>query len=63
MEEKFIKHGNSARVDPKNPQQINGKYYTSIITDNKTLPDGSVVNVLEDNAETARKEVDSIRLS
>ena len=25
--------------------------------------DGSVVNVLEDNAETARKEVDNIRLS
>lgn len=63
MKEKFIKHGNSARVDPNAPKQINGKYYTSIITDNKTLPDGSVVNVLEDNAETARKEVDSIRLS
>lgn len=63
MAKRLIKHGNSARVDPKNPQQINGKYYTSIITDNKTLPDGSVVNVLEDNAETARKEVDNIRLS
>lgn len=63
MEKRLIKHGNSARVDPKHPQQINGKYYTNIITDNKTLPDGSVVNVLEDNAETARKEVDSIRLS
>lgn len=63
MEKRLIKHGNSARVDLENPQQINGKYYTSIITDNKTLPDGSVVNVLEDNAETARKEVDNIRLS
>ncbi|MDE6132136.1 MAG: hypothetical protein K2G04_01985 [Oscillospiraceae bacterium] len=63
MKKRLIKHGNFARVDPKNPQQINGKYYTSIITDNKTLSDGSVVNVLEDNAETARKEVDNIRLS
>lgn len=63
MEKRPIKHGNSARVDPDKPEQINGKYYTSIITCNKTLPDGSVVNVLEDNAETARKEVDSIRLS
>lgn len=63
MEKRLIKHGNYAKVDPKNPQQINGKYYTSVITCNKTLPDGSVVNVLEDNAELARKEVDNIRLS
>ena len=63
MEKNLIKHGNYAKVDPKNPKQINGKYYTSVITCNKTLADGSVVNVLEDNAEMARKEVDSIRLS
>lgn len=63
MEKHLIKHGNYAKVDPNNPGQINGKYYTSVITCNKTLPDGSVVNVLEDNAELARKEVDSIRLS
>lgn len=63
MEKRLIKHGNSARVDPNKPEQINGKYYTSVITCNKTLPDGSVVNVLEDNAETARKEADNIRLS
>ena len=63
MEKNLIKHGNHARVDPANPKQINGKYYTSVITCNKTLPDGSVVNVLEDNAELARKEVDNIRLS
>ena len=60
---RLIEHGNYARIDVNNPQQINGKYYTNIITCNETLPDGSVVNVLEDNAETARKEVDSIRLS
>ena len=63
MKKNLIKHGNHARVDPKNPQQINGKYYTSIITCNKTLADGGVVNVLEDNAELAREEVDNIRLS
>lgn len=63
MKKKLILHGNHARVDPKNPLQINGRYYTSIITCNKTLTDGSVVNVLEDNAELARKEVDNIRLS
>lgn len=37
-------------------------YTTNIITCNKTNPDGSVVNVLEDNAELARKRVDEIRL-
>ena len=63
MEKRFIKHGNKAKADPDDPKQINGSYYTNIITCNKTLPDGSVVNVLEDNAETARKEVDNIRLS
>ena len=63
MEKRLIKHGNNAMVDPEHPQQINGKYYTNIITCNKTLPDGSVVNVLEDNAEMAREEVDNIRLS
>ena len=60
---RLIKHGNYARIDVNNPKQINGQYYTNIITCNETLPDGSVVNVLEDNAETARKEVDNIRLS
>ena len=63
MKKPFIKHGNNARVDPNDPKQINGGYCTNIITCNKTLPDGSVVNVLEDNAETARNEVDNIRLS
>ena len=63
MSENFIKHGNNARVDPNDPKQVNGGYYTSVITCNKTLPDGSVVNVLDDNAEMARKEVDNIRLS
>lgn len=63
MWKNLILHGNHARVDPKNPKQINGRYYTSIITCNKTLSDGSVINVLEDNAELARKEVDNIRLS
>ena len=63
MAKRLIKHGNYARIDVNNPQQINGRYYTNIITCNETLPDGSVVNVLEDNAETARKEVDNIRLS
>ncbi len=59
----LIKHGNYAQIDVNNPQQINGKYYTNIITDNVTLPDGSVVNAHEENAAIARKEVDNIRLS
>ncbi|MCH5194899.1 MAG: hypothetical protein J1F11_13140 [Oscillospiraceae bacterium] len=63
MEKRLIKHGNQAKADPEHPQQINGMYCTNIITCNKTLPDGSVVNVLEDNAEMAREEVDNIRLS
>ena len=62
MDNSFVKHGNQAKVT-ETPQQINGKFYTNTITSNKTLPDGSVVNVLEDNAEFAKKEVDNIRLS
>lgn len=63
MKKKLIKHGNHAKVNPKHPNQINGKYYTNVITCNKTLSDGSVVNVLEDNAEFARNEINNIRLS
>ena len=63
MKKKLIKHGNYAKVNPKQPNQINGKYYTNVITCNKTLSDGSVVNVLEDNAEFALNEIDNIRLS
>lgn len=40
----------------------NPLYTTNIITCNKTRRDGSVVNVLEDNAEAARKRVDEIEL-
>ncbi len=63
MKKKLIKHGNYAKVNPKQPNQINGKYYTNVITCNKTLSDGSVVNVLEDNAEFALNEINNIRLS
>lgn len=63
MKERLIKHGNLAKIDPERPQQINGKYYTSVITCNKTLADGSVVNISDENAELARKEADNIRLS
>ena len=42
---------------------IKGRYYTNTITCNKTLASGEVVNVLEDNAEFAKDEVDNIRLS
>jgi|GEM_PF-6851692 hypothetical protein len=41
----------------KNSCDVPGKYCTNITTCNKTLPDGSVVNVLEDNAELARNIV------
>jgi len=59
----LIKHGNKARVNPQKPRQINGKYYTNVITYNKTLADGSVVNASEENAEQAREECNMIRLS
>lgn len=62
MSDKFTKHGNKAKVSVKS-KQLNGRFYTNAITCNKTLPDGSVVNVLEDNAEFAREEVNNIRLS
>lgn len=63
MSKRLIKHGNKARVNPSDPRQINGKYYTSVITYNKTLADGSVVNASEENAELARIECNRIRLS
>ena len=62
MNGKFTKHGNQAKVGVKS-KQLNGKFYTNTITCNKTLADGSVVNVLEDNAEFAREEINNIRLS
>lgn len=34
-------------------------FETNIITDNKTLPNGNVVNVSEENAEYARDWVDA----
>lgn len=60
MKKIFKKHGNKATSELN---QLNGRYYTNVITCNKTLSDGSVINVLEDNAEFAKKEVDNIRLS
>ena len=63
MKKTFIKHGNQAKVDKDCPQQINKSFYTNTITCNKTLPDGSVENVSEENAEFAKEEVDQIRLS
>lgn len=62
MENKLIKYGNKAKVNAKS-KQLNSKFYTNVITCNKTLSDGSVVNVLEDNAEFARNEINDIRLS
>lgn len=40
-----------------NPK-TDSRYRTYIITDNKTLPDGSVVNVSDENAVLARRWVD-----
>lgn len=57
---KLIKHGNQAKSEG---MQLNGKYYTNAITFNKTLPDGSIINALEDNAEFIREESNNIRLS
>lgn len=37
-------------------------FLTNIITCNKTLPDGSVENLLPSNAETARERVNNIKL-
>lgn len=57
MKKRMIK--NTEKYD----NQLKGKFYTNTITCNKTLPDGSVVNVLEDNAEFIRDEINNIRLS
>ena len=43
--------------------KIMGRDYTNTITCNKTLANGDIVNVLEDNAEFAKDQVDNIRLS
>lgn len=37
-------------------------FLTNIITCNRTLPDGSVENLLPSNAEIARERVDNIKL-
>ena len=42
----------------KKSKDISPKYETYIITDNKTLSDGNVVNAHDENAELARKWVD-----
>ncbi len=44
------RYGNHARVNPDRPYQINGAFSTNCITCNHTNPDGTVENVLEDNA-------------
>lgn len=50
------------KTRPKNGDEFINEYYTNIITNNKTLPDGTVVNENVSNAEYARKRVDEIRL-
>lgn len=49
-------------VKSKEKKEISSLFLTNIITCNKTKPDGSVVNQLEDNAELARHRVNNIRL-
>lgn len=49
-------------VKSKEKKEISSLFLTNIITCNKTKPDGSVVNQLEENAELARHRVDNIRL-
>ncbi len=46
----------------KRKRNFSSLYLTNIITCNKTKPDGSVVNVREDNAAIARERVDDIKL-
>ncbi len=53
----------SMKNTEKYANQLKGKFYTNTITCNKILSDGSVVNVLEDNAEFIRDETNNIRLS
>ena len=36
MKNTFIRHGNKAKISEKS-KQINGKFYTNVITCNKTL--------------------------
>lgn len=42
--------------------RITGMFYTNVITDNKTVSDGSVVNAKSANADAARTTSEEIRL-
>lgn len=46
----------------RRPDEVSSVFLTNIITCNKTNPDGTVVNVREDNAEYARERANSIKL-
>ena len=42
--------------------RITGMFYTNVITDNKTVSDGSVVNAKSANADAERTTSEEIRL-
>lgn len=42
--------------------RITGMFYTNVITDNKTVSDGSVINAKSANADAARTTSEEIRL-
>ncbi|NMA80095.1 MAG: hypothetical protein GX967_05560 [Clostridiales bacterium] len=54
-----LEGNNTVKVNTK---PITPLYSTNPITQSKTLPDGNVENISEDNADLARRRVDNIRL-
>lgn len=55
----FLEGNNTKKINSK---PITPLYTTNPITQSKTLPDGNVKNISEENADLARCRVDNIRL-
>ena len=50
------------RKRKRRTHEVSSVFLTNIITCNKTNPDGTVVNIREDNAEYARERANGIKL-
>ena len=57
-ENDFILHGNNARVDPKDPKQLNSSFQTLVNTNYQTSTDGTVGLINQDDVRFTKKAVD-----